>query len=417
MSQTIQSPQDLGAHITDGPVTLANSAEAVPSLLRNSIDSRIVKVRPMSTPLDQISRCAGARSANSMIVEYYSVDTRPTETTLAAEYIGGKGTKKSGNVYVHNLKTADDLIFDPSETIYIPDAVCDGNKGVIFYVNERLQDGIEVTIVSNDPPKSNDYYTLGAINQGAKIIRMGRAAGELDVQTPQYQALPVKKSNNCQIFKMQVEEGTFHKIANKEVGWTFSDQEESAIIDMRLGMEKNFLFGVQSKIYDYRKQADIYLTGGLWSQIPNEYRLATDAFGESELIDICKTVFTGNTGSKRKILFAGSELLAALAKMSCSKIIMANETKVRWGVEFSEIRSNFGTLFVVHSEIFDQCGHAADGIILDPDYITKYVHVPFTATKLDLRKSGQRNADAVVLTEASCLVARYPSAHLRIVSA
>ena len=47
--------------------------------------------------------------------------------------------------------------------------------------------------------------------------------------------------------------------------------------------------------------------------------------------------------------------------------------------------------------------------------MTKYVHVPFQAEKLDLRKSGQRNTDAVVLTEASCLVLRYPAAHLRVI--
>ena len=51
-------------------------------------------------------------------------------------------------------------------------------------------------------------------------------------------ALPQKDSNHCQIFKMQVEQSTLAKIAEKEVGWNFSDQEEAAIIDMRLGMEK-----------------------------------------------------------------------------------------------------------------------------------------------------------------------------------
>ena len=39
---------------------------------------------------------------------------------------------------------------------------------------------------------------------------------------------------------MQVEQSTLQKLANKEVGWTFSDQEEVAIIDMRQGMEKNW---------------------------------------------------------------------------------------------------------------------------------------------------------------------------------
>ena len=71
---------------------------------------------------------------------------------------------------------------------------------------------------------------------------------------------------------------------------------------------------------------------------------------------------------------------------------------------------------MLHSEVFDQSGHPNDGFIIDPDYITKYVHIPFNAEKLDLRLSGQRNTEAVVLTEASCLVLRYPNAHLRLIA-
>jgi hypothetical protein len=47
--------------------------------------------------------------------------------------------------------------------------------------------------------------------------------------------------------------------------------------------------------------------------------------------------------------------------------------------------------------------------------MTKYIHIPFNATTLDLRTSGQRNTEAVVLTEASCLVLRYPNVHTRVV--
>ena len=94
----------------------------------------------------------------------------------------------------------------------------------------------------------------------------------------------------------------------------------------------------------------------------------------------------------------------------------ASETRAVYGLEFNEIRSNFGTLMVMHSEVFDQCNHSGDGMIIDPDYITKYVHIPFNVETLDLRRSGQRNTDAVVITEASCLVLRYPKAHLRIIS-
>lgn len=135
------------------------------------------------------------------------------------------------------------------------------------------------------------------------------------------------------------------------------------------------------------------------------------------LIDLCREAFTGNNGSRRKILIAGTKLVEMLSKLDYTKSVSAGDTVVKWGIELKEIRSNFGSLYILHSEIFDQCGHSADGFVLDPDYVTKYCHTPFSVEKLDLRSSGQRNTDAVVITEASCLVLRYPQAHMRVVGA
>ena len=57
-----------------------------------------------------------------------------------------------------------------------------------------------------------------------------------------------------------------------------------------------------------------------------------------------------------------------------------------------------------------------NGIVIDPQYMTKYSFIPMTAERLDLKRSGQRNTDAVVITEGSCLVLRYPDAHMRIIA-
>ena len=85
------------------------------------------------------------------------------------------------------------------------------------------------------------------------------------------------------------------------------------------------------------------------------------------------------------------------------------------GIDFSEINSKFGTLYVVHSEVFDSCGHDNDGLILDPDYVTKYSFIPLKVESLDLKGSGVRNVDATVITEASCVVLRHPKAHIRVI--
>ena len=289
---------------------------------------------------------------------------------------------------------------------------------LMLYVVSRPSDGGVEVVALNGPSRTTIDQVLHEVpllQQGTALVRMGRAATELDVQTAQFSAMPRKASNNCQIFKMQVEESTMAKLAGKEAGWSFSDQEEAAIIDMRLGMEKSFIFGSRGKYFDPVKNENVYFTGGIWGQAPRSAELDLDTLTEGDLIDLCSKAFTGNNGSKRKILIAGTRLMEALSKLQYSKVLSAGETRVKWGIEFKEIVSNFGTLYVLHSEVFDACGHSADGFILDPNYLTKYVHVPFQAEKLDLRASGQRNTDAVVLTEASCLVLRYPQAHIRVI--
>ncbi len=405
-----------GKHVSGEPLTLKNIEETVPGLLQNSIDERIVKVRPMSTPIDQLSRCAGARRAGSMTVEYYTADTKKTETELSTALTGMTGRKNQNGLYQYTLPLKDTSIIEVSETLLIPgyEGVASENGTVdplSFYVTGRTDDNVTAFCLTN--PGENGV--LPDMPAGTRVVRMGRAASELDVQTAQFSALPVKGSNNCQIFKMQVEQSTLAKIARKEAGWDFTDQEEAAIIDMRLGMEKNFLFGARCRMLDPKKNEYVYFTGGIWQQAGGQHTLNLKDLREQELIDLCARAFTGNNGSKRKILIAGTEMISAISKIQFQRSLRAGDSFTKWGVKFSQIESNFGTLYVLHSEVFDQCGHSRDGFVLDPDYMTKYVHVPFRAETLDLRRSGVRNTDAVVLTEASCLVLRYPQAHLRVI--
>ena len=407
-----------GNHVSGKPLTLPLIEQGAPGLLQNTIDERIVKVRPMSTPVDQLSRCSGSRRSGSMTVEYYSVDTKQTETTTSRDIAAGVGRRVGDNIYVHKINTADDTIFEVSETILVPeikgyDASGKASGPLVLYVTERSSSGLSVAPVNGEV--SDAGIAIPAIPAGTRLVRMGRAATELDVQTAQFAALPRKAYNNCQIFKMQVEQTTLAKIARKEVGWNFSDQEEAAVIDMRLGMEKSFIFGSPAKLFDTNKNEYLYLTGGIWNQTDNSFELPVTNLSENNLISLFSKAFTGNNGSKRKILIAGTGLLEAISKLTVSRIVRGTETRMKWGVEFKEMVSNFGTLYLLHSEIFDQCGHRNDGFILDPNYMTKYVHVPFGAEQLDLRTSGQRNTDAVVLTEASCLVLRYPKAHMKVI--
>lgn len=412
-----------GKHIAGEPLTVELAKTESPDLLRNEIDRRIVKIRPMATPIDQLSRWAGAKHAGSMIVDYYSVDTRPTTALTVSAFTGCTDDEGSDRFQKARLSTDNNDLFEVSETIlvkgvagYQPDGKTQSSQDLVLYVVEKEASTGMLNVVTVNGQTIGEYENcIPTIPSGTTLVRMGRAATELDVQTPQFEALPKKSRNYCQIFKMQIEQSTLQKIANKEVGWTFSDQEEAAIYDMRLGMEKNFLFGVKARVEDTKKRETVMLTGGIWDQAGSEFTYEKGALNQNAVISMMRKAFTGNAGNKRKILIGGSGLIEQLNQLESTKVVMAGENIVKWGIDFSEMRSKFGKLYVLLSEVFDECGMEDNGMIIDPEYLQKYSHIPFTTESLNLKQAGVRNTDAIVLTEASCMTLRYPKAHIRIV--
>lgn len=419
---TIIDGTDGGKHVVDGPLTTDLTRQASPSLLLNEIDQQIVKIRPMATPLDQISRYGGAKHAGSMIVDFYQVDTKPTSTVLSDDYSEGDDVTPGGPTPKIQLFTDNDEIFDTSDTIlvqgvqgYEDDGVTVSQQELVLYVASRTTSGGLKVMAVNGKTVNGVNNCLPDLEAGTTLIRMGRAAAELDVQSPQFEALPVKKTNFCQIFKMQVEESTLQHLSNKEVGWDLTDQEEAAIYDMRLGMEKSFLFGRKARLWDSDKKENIMFTGGIWRQAGKQFNYTSETFTNEKVVELMRMAFTGNNGSKRKILLGGSRLIGYLSNLEYDRVVLARESVSKWGIDFTQLTSKFGTLYLLLSEVFDDCGMSENGIVIDPEYVQKYVHIPFNTATLDLKKSGQRNVEALVLTEASCLVLRYPQSHMRIV--
>lgn len=411
-----------GKHVVDGPVSTDVARKGSPELLLNEIDSQIVKIRPMATPVDQLSRCAGAKRSGSMTVDYYNVDTKPTLTHLKESVAAPQAGGDADALTKVKIKTGNNDIFDVSDTILVQGKngfEADGttpsvNDLVLYVVKKEENDGDIWVMAVNGQKVGTVENCVPEIEAGAPLIRMGRAASELDVMSPQFEALPQKARNYCQIFKCQIEQSMLMKMANKEVPWNMSDQEEAAIYDMRLGMEKSFLFGVKNKLWDPIKKENILFTGGIWYQAGKQFNYDSAEFTQSQVVDMMREAFTGNAGSKRKILIGGSGLIGRLNKLEYSKVLSAGDNVVKWGIDFSEIRSKFGTLYVLLSEVFDEVGMADNGMVIDPEYLQKYSHIPFSTEALNLKASGVRNVDALVLTEASCLVLRYPKAHMRI---
>lgn len=102
----------------------------------------------MSTPIDQLSRWTGARRSGSMIVDYYSVDVKPTKATLNVAYTEPTSSDVTAASQKVKLNTTNNDIFEVSETIlvqgvkgYEADGMTESKADLVLYISSKEENG------------------------------------------------------------------------------------------------------------------------------------------------------------------------------------------------------------------------------------------------------------------------------------
>ena len=135
-----------GSGVDGAPLTVANSREASSELLKSAVDRRVVKIRPMATPVDQISRWGGCRVIGSMKADYYSVDNKPMTDKVAAASEADTG--------VVTVKMENPARFSISDTVLVPSVTAQDANGkacgsLVLYVAGSDSANISVMSVNN----------------------------------------------------------------------------------------------------------------------------------------------------------------------------------------------------------------------------------------------------------------------------
>ena len=413
-------------------------AEGDVNFYSNDLNDKITKIRPMATPVDQISRYATPKKADSFVVEYYSIGTRPIKTTVKTATEVSTGSSIVLPVDDPDMFTLDDtirVVGVKAITDYKGVAYSDAkNKGVPvpdleLCVCGKNTDGQPIVFAVNGNMYQKQAIGVPSIPAKTVLIRMAKACGELDVQTGRFNNLPTSDTQYCQNFMIQIEQSTFDKIAAKKVDWNFSDMEEDSIYDMRLAMEGTYLFGDMACIkHTTKNNSAQWFTKGIWWMAGKDIEVGHKATAEdqqkgfkqddvviwdNELVDITKDIFVGTgIGNKRKVVIAGSQVVTAFSKIRSEKFRLKDTVEV-FNLKFKSWETDFGELLMIHSEFFDLQGMSDCALVLDPEFLVKRVHLPWVRNVLDLKAAGIRNTDAVVIQEVACLYLKYPKAHAR----
>ncbi|MBR0166142.1 MAG: hypothetical protein IJQ13_04610 [Prevotella sp.] len=232
------------------------------------INKHIVEMKLESCPVDQILRAASkSQKSKSIVVKYYEIGQRPIKSVL------DEAVTATSNGVANAVKPLNNSAFDFMDTIIFPDVMGykeDGTtretlKPLMVRVVARDNQEYPLVIAVNGKKNvsKNNRWDLPDIPKGATMLRLGRAAGEKDVETASYYTLPEPSEQYCQRFIMQAEESIIERMSAKTLDWDFSKQERIAMDDMRDGMERSGLFGIKSKTI-YGNNGATYTTGGIY---------------------------------------------------------------------------------------------------------------------------------------------------------
>lgn len=426
--------------ITPVVMTDVSAAEAE-GLNMQDISQEITKMNPDRYPLDTIMRnyAKKTRKVHSQECKYYQQSAKPMTDTLDNDASGtgssaaspcceydGSGEKTAIFVQVNTPKvwrTKDTLLMRNVTVRCNPDGTLDvkGSETTkydqMYYVANKSGQVLQLLPIGGMKGSGQNAgsYVVAPFDSDCILYRMGSAMAEKDAKTEPFAMLPSSNVNYCQNFMCQIEMSTFEKMTKKEVPVNFSDQEMDMLYNMRGEIESSFIWGEKYILDDGSDRT--YFTEGITRQIKKvlEYGKGNgdNTLTAAEYTAWLKSLFTGNDGSTERVLLAGADLIAAIELLRESqKQISGNTTQETYlGVKCTSIVSTFGVLKVVHAPLFDEQGWSMKGLALDPEHLYKQEFQPMIAKDLDFKSCGEKNADAKMLQEVSCLVLRYPDCH------
>ena len=386
--------------------------------IEEDLDKQIVKVRPQDTPIDTFTRSiANNESCKSWEAGGWEIGTRETRDTVATAYVAGTST--ANQLVVDNVdmwKPGDTFVINAYSSSADQGPMTDGSGNPVQCLVKSVDSANNKLVVQRVGTLS---ATLPNVGEDYILCRLSPAVSELEASVEGYAIQPSDRKYYNQTHMCQVEESVIHSLLKKKVAMDFSVYKEQTIWDFKRGMELANLFGVGGLSKNAKGEL-VHLSTGLWWQMNQQSTVDfSQAMTDQNWNAIGKAIFEGNNGADRRLLFAGNALLEQIANAkSYQKQLEAKNTEMVLGLRVYKIETPFGELLVkpmgsLFEGYFSKCG-----MVIDPNFVKKYIMEPLQTTNLDLNKTGQRRVDnAVRMHETYSLFLENLPCHRKIVPA
>ena len=392
----------------DTPIVTTDAEGNAANYLDEDLNPTLVKIRPQDTPIDTITRMIGnVEKSEAWEAGGWEIGTREVSdavTSVAAKSVG--------------VETIDMwLVGDTFMLVNAEGPVLDSEKNPISCL--VVAKTAEALTVQRVGANTNTTIPTGISTEGLSALRLSRAVSELTASVTGFAIQPTDRKYFNQTHMCQVEESVIHAIHKKKVAMDFSTYKEQTLWDFKRGMEFANLFQVGGLSKDNEGNL-VHLATGIWWQMDRQSEIDfSKAMTDDDWNALGKDIFEGNNGSDRRFLLAGPELMLHISRVPAyAKQLEAKNTEMVLGVRVYKIETPFGELLVkpmgtLFNDYFAKCG-----IVLDVNYLKKFVMEPLTATVLELDKTGQRRVkNAVRMHETYSLFLENLPVHRKIVPA
>ena len=374
--------------------------------LDDDLNPTIVKIRPQDTPIDTITRMIGnTEKSESWEAGGWEIGTR--EITDEIKSVSGNTvTVSNGDMWL----VGDTFVVTTEDGPFLAEGL-----PVSCLITAKTGDVLSVQRVG----KTVNTVMPSSIPAGAVALRLSRAVSELAASVTGFAIQPTDRKYFNQTHMCQVEESVIHAIHKKKVAMDFSTYKEQTLWDFKRGMEFANLFQVGGLSKDVEGNL-VHLATGIWWQMDQQSSIDfSKAMTDDDWNALGKDIFEGNNGSDRRFLLAGPELMLHISRVPAyAKQLEAKNTELVLGVRVYKIETPFGELLVKPMGTLFEGYFAKCGIVLDVNYLKKFVMEPLTATVLELDKTGQRRVkNAVRMHETYSLFLENLPVHRRIVPA
>ena len=410
---TAQSSEYAAVDGTTVVSAAAPSTDVVePSYKEEDLDKQIVKIRPQDTPIDTFTRSiANNQPCKSWEAGGMEIGTRETRDTVKADASASATSIKVDNPDM--WKPGDTFIVHGHSGANDSGPKLDGSGLPVECLIKSISDDT-LTIQRSGATLS---AAIPAIAEDDILVRLSPAVSELEASVEGFAIQPSTRKYFNQTHMTQVEESVIHALLKKKVAMDFGVYKEQTLWDFKRGMELSNLFGVGGLAKNAKGEL-VHLATGLWWQMSQQSSVDySDAMSDQDWNALGRAIFEGNNGADRRLLFAGNGLLEQIANVkSYQKQLEAKNTEMVLGLRVFRIETPFGELLVKPMGSLFEGYYAKCGMVIDPNFVKKYVMEPLQTTQLDLNKTGQRRVDnAIRIHETYSLFLENLPCHRKIV--